>query len=122
MCNGTQFAVEKISPRAGIELGKARSVGQNLTHWATGAPCLPYLRFVCSFSLFTFSFFLFLGDGFVLNGIFSKSRKIQNNKFSRTVKKIRIFYSKIPGNQLPVHFPLFLRASACRTFLEIKIW
>ena len=37
-------------------------------------------------------------------------------------KKIRRFYGKIPGNQLPVHFPLFLRASACRTFLEIKKW
>ena len=37
-------------------------------------------------------------------------------------KKIRRFYGKIPGNQLPVHIPLFLRASACRTFLEIKKW
>ena len=35
-------------------------------------------------------------------------------------KKIRRFYGKIPGNQLPVHILLFLRASACRTFLEIK--
>ena len=35
-------------------------------------------------------------------------------------KTIRRFYGKIPGNQLPVHIPLFLRASACRTFLEIK--
>ena len=25
-------------------------------------------------------------------------------------KKIRRFYSKIPGNQLPVHIPLFLMA------------
>ena len=32
------FTVEKISPRAGIELGTARSVGQRLTHLATGAP------------------------------------------------------------------------------------
>ena len=39
-----------------------------------------------------------------------------------TVKKIRGFYGKIPGNQLPVHTPLFLRTSACRTFLEIKKW
>ena len=39
-----------------------------------------------------------------------------------TVKRIRKFYGKIPGNQLPVHFPLFLRPSACRSFLEIKIW
>ena len=39
-----------------------------------------------------------------------------------TVKKMRRFYGKIPGNQLPVHIPLFLRASACRTFLEIKKW
>ena len=38
------------------------------------------------------------------------------------VKNFRRFYGKIPGNQLPVHFPLFLRVSACRTFLEIKIW
>ena len=37
-------------------------------------------------------------------------------------KKIRRFYGKIIGNHLPVHFPLFLRGSACRTFLEIKIW
>ena len=29
--------VEKILPRAGIELGTARSVGQRLTHLATGA-------------------------------------------------------------------------------------
>ena len=29
-------------------------------------------------------------------------------------KKIRRFYGKIPGIQLPVHFPLFLRAFACR--------
>ena len=39
-----------------------------------------------------------------------------------TVKQIRRFYGKIPGNQLPVHIPLFLRASARRTFLEIKKW
>ena len=37
-------------------------------------------------------------------------------------KKVRRFYGKIPGNHLPVHIPLFLRASACRTFLEIKKW
>ena len=30
--------VEKISPRAGRELGTARSVGHGLTHWATGTP------------------------------------------------------------------------------------
>ena len=30
--NGTPFAVEKISPRAGLELGTARSVAQRLTH------------------------------------------------------------------------------------------
>ena len=35
--------------------------------------------------------------------------------------KFRRFYGKIPGNHLPVHFPLFLRASAYRT-LETKIW
>ena len=28
----------EISPRAGLELGTARSVGQRLTHLATGAP------------------------------------------------------------------------------------
>ena len=37
-------------------------------------------------------------------------------------KKIRRFYGKLPGNQLPVHIPLFLRASVCRTFLEIQKW
>ena len=36
--NGTPFMVEKISPRARIELRTARSVGQRLTHRATGAP------------------------------------------------------------------------------------
>ena len=30
MCNGTPFTVEKISPRAGFELGTARSIGQRL--------------------------------------------------------------------------------------------
>ena len=37
MCNGTPFTVEKISPRAVLELGTARSVGQRLTHLASGA-------------------------------------------------------------------------------------
>ena len=32
VCNGTPFTVEKISPRAGLEPGTARSVGQRLTH------------------------------------------------------------------------------------------
>ena len=32
MCNGTTFTVEKISPRAGLELEIARSVGQRLAH------------------------------------------------------------------------------------------
>ena len=32
------FTVKKISPRAGLELGTARSVGQRLTHRTTGAP------------------------------------------------------------------------------------
>ena len=32
------FMVEKVSPWAGIEPRTARSVGQRLTHWATGAP------------------------------------------------------------------------------------
>ena len=35
-------------------------------------------------------------------------------------KKIRRFYGKIPGKQLPVHIPLFLRASACRTFKKSR--
>ena len=30
--------IDKISPRVGLELGTARSVGQCLTHRATGAP------------------------------------------------------------------------------------
>ena len=38
MCNGTPFTVEKISPRAGLEPGTARSVGQRLTNGATEAP------------------------------------------------------------------------------------
>ena len=45
MCNGTPFAVEKISPRVRIELTSsedrtrfAGSVGKRLTHLATGAP------------------------------------------------------------------------------------
>ena len=37
-------------------------------------------------------------------------------------KKKRRYYGKIPGIWLPVHLPLYLRASNCRTFLEIKIW
>ena len=41
---------------------------------------------------------------------------------THTVKKIGRFYGKVHGNQLLVHIPLFLRASACRTFLEIKQW
>ena len=42
VCNGILFTVEKISPRAGLELGTARSVGQRLTHWATGAPIVKW--------------------------------------------------------------------------------
>ena len=38
VCNWTPFTVEKFSPRAGPELGSAKSVGQRLTYWATGAP------------------------------------------------------------------------------------
>ena len=38
MCNGTSFTVEKMSPLAGLELRTARSIGQSLTHSATGAP------------------------------------------------------------------------------------
>ena len=43
-------------------------------------------------------------------------------QFVVSVVHLRRFYGEIPGNQLPVDFPLFLRTSACRTFLEIKIW
>ena len=32
VCSGTPFRVQKIWPRAGLELGTARSVGQSLTH------------------------------------------------------------------------------------------
>ena len=38
VCNGTPFMVEKISPRAGLEPGTARSVGQRFTHFVTGTP------------------------------------------------------------------------------------
>ena len=34
--------LEKISPRAGRELGTSRYVGQRLTHCANGAPSLQY--------------------------------------------------------------------------------
>ena len=32
VCTGAPFTVEKILPRAGIELGTARSADQSLTH------------------------------------------------------------------------------------------
>ena len=32
LCNGAPVMSEKISPRAGLELGAARSVGQRLNH------------------------------------------------------------------------------------------
>ena len=32
LCNGKLFTAEKISPRTGLELGTARSVGHHLTH------------------------------------------------------------------------------------------
>ena len=35
---GTPLTVGKLSPRAKHEPETARSVGQRLTHWATGAP------------------------------------------------------------------------------------
>ena len=36
-----RFTVEKISPRAGLDLGTDGSAGQRLTHWATGlSTCL----------------------------------------------------------------------------------
>ena len=40
----------------------------------------------------------------------------QKGQNSTLWKKIRRFYSKILGIWLPVHLPLFLRASTCRTF------
>ena len=40
VCNGAPYTVEKITPRVGLELGTARSVGQRLTHLATGAPSM----------------------------------------------------------------------------------
>ena len=40
VCIGTPYTVEKISPRARIDPGTARSVGQRLTHWVTGAPTM----------------------------------------------------------------------------------
>ena len=33
-------------------------------------------------------------------------------------KMIRGFYGKMPGILLPVHLPLFLRASSCRTVIR----
>ena len=47
MCNGTPFTVEKISPCVRLDLGTARSVGQRLTNWASGAPTAlgRYIRF-----------------------------------------------------------------------------
>ena len=47
MCNGAPFTVEKILSGAGIELGTARSVGQRLTHWATGAPIV-IEKYICA--------------------------------------------------------------------------
>ena len=38
VCNGIMFTAEKNSPRAGSKLRTSRSVGQCLTHSATGAP------------------------------------------------------------------------------------
>ena len=38
VCNGTLIMIEKFSPQEGLEPGTTRSVGQVLTHWATGAP------------------------------------------------------------------------------------
>ena len=37
--------------------------------------------------------------------------------YQYTVKKIRRFYGKIPGNQLPVHIPLFLPTVPENTFV-----
>ena len=51
VCTGTPFTVEKNPPRAGLELGTARSAGQRLTYWATGASAnqrkyMPISKFV----------------------------------------------------------------------------
>ena len=58
---------------------------------------------------------------------FRSNKYMYDKKTSRTkatahCKSIRRFYGKIPGIWLPVLLPLFLRAFASRTFLEIKIW
>ena len=37
VCNGTPSTVEKISPRARLELTTARSIGKRLTHRDTRA-------------------------------------------------------------------------------------
>ena len=41
VCNGIPFTAKKISPGAGFELATARSVGQRLTHGATGPLIAP---------------------------------------------------------------------------------
>ena len=33
-----RLRLERLPPRTGLESGTARSVGQRLTYWATGAP------------------------------------------------------------------------------------
>ena len=38
--NRNLFQVERISPQVGLKPGTATSVGQSLTHWATGYPSL----------------------------------------------------------------------------------
>ena len=40
MCKWTPFKVETSSSLAGLELRTTRSVGQRITHWATGAPSI----------------------------------------------------------------------------------
>ena len=46
VCSGTPFTVEKISPRAGFELGTAGSAGQHFTH---GAPTMALERSVTDY-------------------------------------------------------------------------
>ena len=69
--------------------------------------------------------FIIISHCFYMTGrnTVEKDVKTLNHPYTTTytVKQPRRFYGKISGNQLPVHFPLFLRASACGTFLEIEI-
>ena len=41
------FTVEKIMPRAMLELGTPRTVSQRLTHWTTRAPTIGNKQLLC---------------------------------------------------------------------------